>query len=66
MIKEKEQARHLIDDVPVFCAFDEIKNISPSECGNYKSHDLYIAKECLAHYRRVLVHRADQISERTE
>ena len=28
MIKEKEQARHLIDDVPVFCAFDEIKNIN--------------------------------------
>ena len=34
---------------------DEVPGVSPSECGNYKSHDLIKAKEWLARYKQVLV-----------
>lgn len=35
-------------------AQEEVPGVSPSECGNYKSHDLIKAKEWLARYKKVL------------
>lgn len=34
---------------------DKIPGATKEECGNYKSHDLSAAKQCLIEYRRVIV-----------